>query len=223
MNWILAIFRMPIDLFVNTITYYPGPLGDKLRYAYWKSRLGHLGKKVIISEGVFFDDPKSVFIGDHTWLDRYVYIMSGNDEKARKKSFKPNPSFKFKIGEVHIGTHCHIAPNCVINGIGGVAIGDKSGVATGSSLYSLSHHYRAKDDDGNSEYYFSPRVPISQQSMISGPIVVGEGCAIGLHCIILPGVHIGDGTWVGAGNVVKKSMPSNQVIGVDGRMKPKAE
>lgn len=223
MKWIWALLRLPMDLIVNTITYYPGPVGDKLRSMYWKRRLGHLGRHVILSEGVFFDHPRTIYIGDHTWLDRHVYIMSGVDQKPRKTTHRPNENFRFKTGEVHIGSHCHIAPNCVLNGMGGIQIGDKTGVATGSSIYSLSHHYRTQDTSDQSAYYFTPRVRDDQQAMVSGPVTIGDGCAIGLHCVILPGVDIGSGTWIGAGNIVVASVPTDHIVGVDGRRKKKGQ
>ena len=43
------------------------------------------------------------------------------------------------------------------------------------------------------------------------PIEIGEECWIGTGAIILPGVSIGDGTTVGAGSVVTKSLPSRVV------------
>lgn len=42
-------------------------------------------------------------------------------------------------------------------------------------------------------------------------IKIGKNCWIGDHCIILPGVNIGDNSIVGAGSVVTKSIPSNSI------------
>ncbi len=43
-------------------------------------------------------------------------------------------------------------------------------------------------------------------------VVIGPRCWIGTHCIILKGVHLGEGTIVGAGSVVTKSFPPYSVI-----------
>ena len=47
--------------------------------------------------------------------------------------------------------------------------------------------------------------------VIVGDIVVGNNVYIGTRTTILPGVHIGDNTIIGAGSVVTKDIPSNVV------------
>lgn len=44
-----------------------------------------------------------------------------------------------------------------------------------------------------------------------GPVVIEEGCFIGDSVIVLPGVTIGRGCIVGAGSVVKHSIPAGSV------------
>ncbi len=44
-----------------------------------------------------------------------------------------------------------------------------------------------------------------------GQIKVGNNVFIGLRCIIMPGVTIGDNVVIGAGSVVTKDIPSNSV------------
>ncbi len=43
------------------------------------------------------------------------------------------------------------------------------------------------------------------------PVFIGRNCWIGAGAILLPGVHIGDGTVIGAGSVVTKDLPANVV------------
>lgn len=42
--------------------------------------------------------------------------------------------------------------------------------------------------------------------------VIGNQCFIGAHSLIMPGVHIGDNSIVGAGSVVTKSVPPNSIV-----------
>lgn len=44
------------------------------------------------------------------------------------------------------------------------------------------------------------------------PIVVGDGCWIGAHSIILGGVRIGAGSVVAAGSLVNKHVPENVLV-----------
>ncbi|ERB67177.1 acyltransferase [Vibrio coralliilyticus OCN008] len=45
-------------------------------------------------------------------------------------------------------------------------------------------------------------------SLEAKPVTIGNDVWVGYGCIILPGVHIGDGAVIGAGSVVTKSVPS---------------
>ena len=47
-----------------------------------------------------------------------------------------------------------------------------------------------------------------------GSIHVGNNCFLSAHCIILPGVTIGDNSIIVAGAVVTKNVPSNEIWGV---------
>lgn len=49
------------------------------------------------------------------------------------------------------------------------------------------------------------------QTILYGVIVVGKNCFIGCNTTVLPGVHIGDNTIIGAGSVVTTDIPSNVV------------
>ncbi|MBU6997461.1 MAG: acyltransferase [Theionarchaea archaeon] len=48
-------------------------------------------------------------------------------------------------------------------------------------------------------------------SMTKGRIVIGDNTFIGIGCIILPGVSIGSNVIVGAGSVVRDSIPDSVV------------
>lgn len=43
-------------------------------------------------------------------------------------------------------------------------------------------------------------------------IVIGDGCWIGMGAVVLPGVHLGPGTVVAAGAIVKSSFPQGRVL-----------
>ena len=43
------------------------------------------------------------------------------------------------------------------------------------------------------------------------PIIIGDNVYIGLRCIIMPGVRIGNNVIIGAGSIVTKDIPDNSV------------
>ncbi len=50
------------------------------------------------------------------------------------------------------------------------------------------------------------------QTPRSRPVIIGDDVWIGAHAIILPGVSIGDGACVGAGAVVRESVPARAIV-----------
>ena len=192
--------RLVLNILEDLIRNISGSLGRKIRYLYYKRRLGGCGKGVIIDIGVTIQSPKDVFIGDKVWLDQYVVILAGKPSGERTLKVKNNEEFAHQLGELHIGNEVHIAPFVVIQAHGGVEIGEKSGVASGAKIYSLSHHYRnLLDKTDKRTYYFTPMTSQENQSLIASPVVIGSGTAISLNNIILPGTIIPANTWLGVG------------------------
>ena len=87
------------------------------------------------------------------------------------------------------GDHINIGSNVHIGG--GVKIYD-------SNFHSLKADHRAKK--GND-------IPLT------AAVIIGNGCFIGAHSIILKGVEIGSNSIIGAGSVVSKSIPKNEIWG----------
>ncbi len=44
-----------------------------------------------------------------------------------------------------------------------------------------------------------------------GKVILKKGCAIGSHCVIMPGITIGEDAQVGAMSFVNKNIPANEV------------
>lgn len=188
----------------------PGSVGRRMRYIYYQRRLKHIGSNVYIDVGVRILNPKYVSIGNNTWIDNYVVIIAGPVEHGAFALRRiDNPSFRHAEGEVVIGSNCHIALFAVLQGHGGVHIGDDSTVASGCLLYSLSHHYRGfAQNQKNIAYKFSSMSPPDEQSLIIGPVVMERNTALGLNSVMLPGATIQEGSWVGVGSVIHDTIPA---------------
>jgi len=110
-------------------------------------------------------------------------------------------------GRIVIGSHGWIGPYSVIDGTGGVTVGDSVLMASHVQVYSYDLGY----DD--------PDVPMRCQDHIGRGVTIGDDVWVGCGAIILAGVRIGDGAVIGAGSVVTKDIPSFAVVaGVPARI-----
>ena len=95
---------------------------------------------------------------------------------------------------VGIDAYPGYASGCYIQGIGKIYIGDYTIVAQNVSIISANHDLYDKRKHQRSE------------------VVIGKYCLLGVGSTVLPGVHLGDFTVVGAGSVVTKSFPEGNCV-----------
>ncbi|MFB3917199.1 MAG: hypothetical protein ACE14M_10750 [Terriglobales bacterium] len=210
-----ACVRVPQDAYTLLITYWPGPLGDRLRHFYWGKRLGQLAPTARIDVGVHFQNPEFIFIGENTWIDRYVLILAGPDQRTgREKVVRTNKAFTGTPGTVVIGSNVHIGPKCIISGISaGVVIGDNCGLSANVSVYSFSHMHRSDTRPADRSICFTPMVECGQQCILEGAITLGPNTGVALSGVILPGVNLPEDCFVAINSVVfPGSYEPNSVI-----------
>ncbi len=107
-------------------------------------------------------------------------------------------------GAITIGSGTHIDQFCVLQGQGGLSIGDDCAISSGVLIYSQSNADELKDG-----------TPVSKQPTIYAPVVIGDRCWIGAGACILPGVRVGNNAIIGAGAVVLSDVQeSTTVVGV---------
>lgn len=207
------LLSLPGNLYEMMVRHLPGPSGDALRLKYWKKRLKFMGTGVRIGTGVRVVNPSYVSLDDHCWVDHDVLIMAGPPGRDRICREKENRDFKLEKGEVYIGKNTHVAPGVILSGFGGIYIGRNSGIASYSMIYSFSHHYRnLTDPEDSRQYSFTPMARDDRQAMILGPIYIGDYCAVGLNCVLLPGTSLLKGTWAASGSVLTGSYAEQSLI-----------
>jgi acetyltransferase-like isoleucine patch superfamily enzyme len=102
---------------------------------------------------------------------------------------------------ISVGDNVVINRGCYLDGRVGVRIADNVSVSPGVYIMSLEH-----DPDSPT---FEAR---------GAPVVVERNCWIGAKALILPGVTLGEGSIVGAGAVVTRSIAPNRIaVGVPAR------
>lgn len=212
MSSVLGLSKLVLSSLIEWILLdIPGPVGRRLRRAYWRTKLKHMGRDVQIDIGVRILNPQHVSIGDNTWIDSYVFIIAGPPSIGEGPFLlRENPDFEHALGDVTIGSNVHVANYVVLQGHGGLFIGDNVGIASGSMIYSMSHHHsNLLDRSDPKKYKFTPMVDRREQSLICAAVVLDRDSAIGLNSTVLPGVSVGAGSWIGSGAVVQRSVQPN--------------
>lgn len=102
---------------------------------------------------------------------------------------------------IKIGNHVKINHYVFMDGGGGIEIGNNVLIAPMVYLSAADHGY------DNLE------IPISQQALIKGKIVIEDDAWIGANSVILKNVTIGKGAIVAAGSVVTKDVEAYSIVG----------
>jgi acetyltransferase-like isoleucine patch superfamily enzyme len=122
-------------------------------------------------------------------------------EKAEHLSFGEGSSVYdscYVFGDVKVGKNTWVGPFTILDGSGGLEIGDFCSISAGVQIYS---HDSVKwaISGGKTPYDYAP-------------VSIGSRCYIGPQSIISSGVSLGDGCIVGANSFVNESFPSNSKI-----------
>ena len=126
---------------------------------------------------------------DFDEIGRLVKELFGKSDKAFV-----NPPFYCDYGfHIETGKNFFANYNCTIIDVARVTIGDNCQFAPNVSIYTAGHPVHP--DSRNSLYEYGIGVTI------------GDNVWIGGSTVILPGVHIGSNTVIGAGSVVTKDIP----------------
>lgn len=110
-----------------------------------------------------------------------------------------NPSishgFRCDFGcNIHVGDNFYAGYNCTMLDFADITIGDNCLIGPNVGIYTTGH---------NPDPYDRHKTGYAE------PVSIGNNVWIGGHACIMPGVNIGDGTIIGAGSVVTKSVPAN--------------
>ena len=127
--------------------------------------------------------------------------------------------FESSEGKITIGNHSFIGSSTFISR-SSITIGNNVTIAWGSTIYdhdshSLDYMERRKDIDDELADLRSKQNMIAHKNwdvVNSKPIKICDDAWIGMNCIILKGVTVGEGAIVGAGSVVTKDVPAWTVV-----------
>ena len=132
-------------------------------------------------------------------FDRHVSIqdlLSDRWETAKFYGFGEGTSCYNNvliIGDVKVGENTWIGPNVILDGSGGLEIGDYVSISAGVQIY--SHHTVDWSTSLGSK-------PVNRQ-----PTKIGNGVFLGPNSVIQMGTSIGDKAVIGAMSFVNKNIP----------------
>ena len=96
---------------------------------------------------------------------------------------------------------CYIGQGTMLGLYYDISLGQNAMIAPHCYITTGNHRYSRRD------------IPIRDQGIAGGPVVIGRDTWIGTHAVVLPGVTIGEGAIVAAGAVVNKDIPPYQIWG----------
>ncbi len=93
-----------------------------------------------------------------------------------------------------------IRSGTIINSIGGLYIGENSGIGYHCTILTAEH-----------KYFGAKSIPFDNVAYLK-PVVIREFVWIGTNVMILPGVEIGEGAIIGIGSVITKDVPPLSIM-----------
>ncbi len=134
------------------------------------------GEDLFIAETAIIKQPQALEVGNHVAIDVGVYLST----------------------ESIIGDYVHIAPYvCVIGGVKAkLVMGKFSGIAAGSKIICGS--------DDFTKGMMNPQVPLEYKETKFTTVTIEDFACVGVNCVVMPGVTLGEGSVIGAGSVVTK-------------------
>jgi acetyltransferase-like isoleucine patch superfamily enzyme len=161
----------------------------------FRSRFAAWGRHSRLGLGAKLDGPEFVRVGDNVTIGSHVWLNAKDDRGDGQATLA-------------IGDGTYIGRFVQINAWQSVEIGHSVLVADRVMITDADHDFQDLE------------LPIRQQGdSFRGPVVLRDGCWIGIGAVILPGVTVGRNAIVGANAVVTRDVPDRAVAaGVPARI-----
>jgi len=168
-----------------------GPILFNGRLAFIGKNIKVLGNKkdlrfsrsVSVQDNVFIQVNGIFTLGDRSMIKRDAYIIINN-------------------GKLDVGNNSAIGKRSEITLNGGrISIGNFVRIASNVFITNANHEFSNKD------------IPIMDQGIATGDVIIEDDVWIGHGAIILPGINIGKGAIIAALSVVTKNVPAFTIAG----------
>jgi acetyltransferase-like isoleucine patch superfamily enzyme len=122
-------------------------------------------------------------------------------ERAKKLGWGEGSSLydsSYVFGDVIVGKNCWIGPFTIIDGSGGLTIGNQCTISSGVHIYS---------HDNVKQTLSGGKLPIEHT-----PVTIGNNTYIGPQSIIVKGIKIGNHCLVASNSFVNSSIDDNSIV-----------
>ena len=156
---------------------------------------GEFDRSVLVSGRIFIRNEGKIRIGVGTRINSASWTnpIGGNDRTYLQI---------MRGGVLSIGDNSAIS-NTAITVAESVNIGRNVFIGAGCKIYDTDFH------PIEAEFRFGDTVDITRTK--TKRIIIEDGAFIGGHSIILKGTHIGENSVIGAGSVVARNIPANEI------------
>lgn len=203
--------------FCQLMVFIPGALGMVLRKVFWPRMFGGCGKGTVFGCGIVVRQPKKIVLGSAVVVSEYC-VLDGRHGSG---------GCSIRVGDQTILSN-NVMLSCKD---GSISIGNRVGINAQSIVQSTNGNAVSVGDDcvlgqrcliiGGGNYDISdPGVLIRSQPIApDGGVNVAPNAWLGANASVLGGVTIGEGSVVGAGAVVSRSIPPFSVcMGIPARV-----
>ncbi len=183
---------------------YGGP-GYVLRKWFWPALFKKAGGGLILGRGISLRHSGKVALGNRVAIDDHVLIdaCGAGDEGiviGDDVIISRNCVIQGKTGPVHIGSRTDIGCNTILSSVTGIFIEDAVLIAGNCYIGGARYHTE------------NTARPVMDQGIYSkGPVHIGTGTWLGAGVTVLDGVRIGKNCIIGAGSVVIRDLPDFSV------------
>ena len=190
----------------------PGGLGQKIRAFFYSKFFGSFGTNIRIDVGVIIDNPMNVFLGNDIWIMPYTHLTAAPSDFNPEKSVKPIYIRKKSeyTGKIIIGNETSIGAYNILQGYGGIKIGNRCTTSARCSIYSMSHSVKIKDSSEKITYANSMVKDHEAVPSVMNCIELCNGVWIGYNSVIFSGI-IGELSFVKSGSTVNCDVPDNTI------------
>jgi acetyltransferase-like isoleucine patch superfamily enzyme len=147
-----------------------------------REQLRRCPDSVVLEPGVLVFHPENVTLDEDVYVGHYA-ILKG-----------------YYRNQLVVGRGAWIGQAAFLHAAGGIRIGEDVGIGPHVCILTSKHGEAGRDK------------PIMAGTIEAAPVVLEDGCDLGVGSIVLPGVTVGKGAQVGAGAVVTADVPAYAVV-----------